>query len=101
LLYIRISFSEDGKQIFSYICGLFSKSKILMALKIGITIGDINGIGPEVIIKALGNPNILKTFTPVIYGSYKVLSYHKNIVKDINDQFSFSPAMPSKPFPVK
>ncbi|MEY3423124.1 MAG: 4-hydroxythreonine-4-phosphate dehydrogenase, partial [Bacteroidota bacterium] len=53
-----------------------------MALKIGITVGDINGIGPEVIIKALANPKILKTFTPVIYGSYKVLSYHKNIVKD-------------------
>lgn len=47
-----------------------------------MTIGDINGIGPEVIIKALANPKILKSFTPVIYGSYKVLSYHKNIVKE-------------------
>ncbi len=51
-------------------------------MKIGITIGDVNGIGPEVIIKALNDPRILRTFTPVIYGSYKVLSYHKNIVKD-------------------
>ncbi|MBK8516826.1 MAG: 4-hydroxythreonine-4-phosphate dehydrogenase PdxA [Saprospiraceae bacterium] len=58
-----------------------------MALKIGITIGDINGIGPEVIIKALANPKILKSFTPVIYGSYKVLSYHKNIVKESNISF--------------
>ncbi|MBK8348914.1 MAG: 4-hydroxythreonine-4-phosphate dehydrogenase PdxA [Saprospiraceae bacterium] len=51
-------------------------------MKIGITIGDINGIGPEVIIKALSDPRVLTSFTPVIYGSYKVMSYHKNIVKD-------------------
>jgi len=56
-------------------------------MKIGITIGDVNGIGPEVIIKALADSRILKTFTPVIYGSYKVLSYHKNIVKDSNIVF--------------
>lgn len=56
-------------------------------MKIGITIGDINGIGPEVIIKALSNPKVLSSFTPVIYGSYKVLSYHKNIVKESNIGF--------------
>lgn len=51
-------------------------------MKIGISIGDINGIGPEVIIKALSDPRIIKSFTPIIYGSYKVMSYHKNIVKE-------------------
>jgi 4-hydroxythreonine-4-phosphate dehydrogenase len=51
-------------------------------MKIGITIGDINGIGPEVVIKALSDARILNFCTPVIYGSYKVLSYHKNIVKE-------------------
>lgn len=56
-------------------------------MKIGITIGDINGIGPEVIIKALSDPRVLKYFTPVIYGSYKVMAYHKNIVKDSNINF--------------
>lgn len=56
-------------------------------MKIGITIGDINGIGPEIIIKALSDPRILKSFTPVVYGSYKVLSYHKNINKDSNINF--------------
>ncbi len=56
-------------------------------MKIGITIGDVNGVGPEVIIKALADPRILKSFTPIIYGSYKVLSYHKNIVKDSNINF--------------
>lgn len=56
-------------------------------MKIGITIGDINGIGPEVIIKALSDPRVLNLFTPVIYGSYKVMSYHKNIVKEGNVGF--------------
>ncbi|MBK6391740.1 MAG: 4-hydroxythreonine-4-phosphate dehydrogenase PdxA [Saprospiraceae bacterium] len=50
-------------------------------VKIGITIGDINGIGPEVIIKALRNPKILDFCIPVIYGSGKIISYYKNIVK--------------------
>jgi 4-hydroxythreonine-4-phosphate dehydrogenase len=56
-------------------------------LKIGITIGDVNGIGPEVIIKTLSNEKLLEYFTPIIYGSSKVMSYHKNIVKESNIQF--------------
>jgi 4-hydroxythreonine-4-phosphate dehydrogenase len=49
-------------------------------LKIGITIGDINGIGLEIILKTLSNPKMLDFCTPVVYGSSKVVSYHKNIV---------------------
>lgn len=45
--------------------------------KVGITQGDINGIGYEVIIKTLANPRILEICTPVVYGSSKVASYHK------------------------
>lgn len=56
-------------------------------IKIGITIGDMNGIGPEVIIKALSNPKVSSLFIPIIYGSSKIMSYHKNIVNDQN--FSF------------
>ena len=55
--------------------------------KIGITIGDVNGIGPEIIIKALSNPKLVERCTPIIYGSSKVLAYYKNIVKSHN--FSF------------
>ena len=40
-------------------------------LVIGITQGDSNGIGYEVIIKALSNANVLELFTPVVYGSSK------------------------------
>ncbi len=57
-------------------------------VKLGITIGDINGIGPEVIIKALNNDMLLNECVPIIYGSSKVMGYHKNIVKDPNFHFS-------------
>ena len=56
-------------------------------IRIGITIGDFNGIGPEVIIKALSNSKVTEHITAIIYGSSKVMAYHKNIVKDNN--FSF------------
>ena len=49
-------------------------------LKIGISIGDINGIGLEVILKTLIDERITKLCTPIIYGSSKIVSYHKNIV---------------------
>ena len=53
-------------------------------VKVGITIGDINVVGLEVILKTLCNPMVSKNITPVIYGSTKVVSYHKNIINDIN-----------------
>ncbi|MCB0568668.1 MAG: 4-hydroxythreonine-4-phosphate dehydrogenase PdxA [Phaeodactylibacter sp.] len=55
-------------------------------IKIGISIGDINGIGLEVILKTLSNPRIAEICTPVVYGSSKVISYHKNIV---GEEFEF------------
>lgn len=53
---------------------------------IGISIGDINGIGPEVILKAFDNRAILKSITPIIYGSTKVLTHHKNMTR-VETQF--------------
>ena len=52
----------------------------MQKMKIGITVGDINGIGLEVILKTLADAAILKYCVPVVYGSSKVVSYHKNIV---------------------
>ncbi|MFK7932584.1 MAG: 4-hydroxythreonine-4-phosphate dehydrogenase PdxA [Saprospiraceae bacterium] len=49
-------------------------------LKIGISMGDMNGVGLEVILKTLHNRKMLDMCVPVIYGSSKVVSYHKNIV---------------------
>jgi 4-hydroxythreonine-4-phosphate dehydrogenase len=55
-----------------------------MLHKIGITHGDINGIGYEVIMKALYDPKILDICTPVIYGLAKVATYHKKPL-ELND----------------
>jgi 4-hydroxythreonine-4-phosphate dehydrogenase len=55
-------------------------------IKIGITLGDINGIGPEVVIKALQDNRILTNCTVVIYGSTKVLAAHK---KTIEGEFAY------------
>jgi len=44
---------------------------------VGITIGDVNGIGPEVIVKALRDTRILASFTPIIYGTNKAISFYK------------------------
>lgn len=44
---------------------------------IGITHGDINGIGYEVILKAFSDTMILDLCTPVIYGSSKVMGFYK------------------------
>lgn len=64
-------------------------------LKIGITQGDINGIGYEVILKTLADPRMLELCIPVIYGSSKAIGYYKklleldhlsiNIVKSANE----------------
>ena len=59
----------------------------MVSIRAGITVGDINGIGLEVIIKTLSHPSITQLCTPVIYGSSKVVSYHKNIVNP--HEFSF------------
>lgn len=48
---------------------------------IGITIGDFNGIGPEIILKTLADIEITKFFTPVIYGSVKLLNKYRKLLQ--------------------
>lgn len=57
-------------------------------ITIGISCGDINGIGLEVILKALAFKNASSAFTTIVYGSTKVLAYHKNIISQENVQFN-------------
>ena len=59
-------------------------------LKIGITQGDTNGIGWEIILKALADPRMTELFTPVVYGSPKAAAYYRNTVAEI-EAFSFNP----------
>lgn len=49
---------------------------------IGITCGDINGIGPEVIVKALADTRILEQCTPVIFGSQKLVNFYRKAAGD-------------------
>ncbi|HRO75448.1 MAG TPA: 4-hydroxythreonine-4-phosphate dehydrogenase PdxA, partial [Crocinitomicaceae bacterium] len=51
-------------------------------IKIGITIGDINGIGPEVIIEALKDNRLYTDCTPIIYGSAKVMAFYKKNLEE-------------------
>ena len=50
-------------------------------IKVGISIGDYNGIGPEIIMKSLKDKSITDFFTPIIFGSGKLFTYQKNIFK--------------------
>ena len=46
---------------------------------IGITTGDLNGIGTEVIIKTLSDNRILDLCTPVIFSSNKVINFYRRL----------------------
>lgn len=54
---------------------------------IGITIGDINGIGPEVVMKSLSDNRILKMITPIIYAHGKVISFYRKQLEMEDFQF--------------
>ena len=49
-------------------------------IKLAITHGDINGVGYEVILKTFADSRMLEQCTPVLYGSSKVATYHKNLL---------------------
>lgn len=68
---------------------------------IGISCGDLNGIGMEVIMKTLSHPDIFDVCTPIVFASSKVASYHRkalemedfnfHILKDISDKTEGKP----------
>ena len=53
---------------------------------IGISVGDTNGIGPEVIVKAFDNPAMLELCTPVIFASSRLISFYK---KNLGSELTF------------
>ena len=50
-------------------------------IRIGITQGDINGIGYEVILKTFAEPEIFEICTPIVYGSPKLAAYHRKALE--------------------
>tara|TARA_B100001758_G_C18384706_1_gene599364 strand:- start:28 stop:1074 length:1047 start_codon:yes stop_codon:yes gene_type:complete len=67
-------------------------------IKVGISIGDLNGIGIEVILKTFKDNRMMDFCTPIIFGSSKVMSQHRkalgiqdfsfNMITTINDAHS-------------
>lgn len=49
--------------------------------KIGITHGDTNGVGYEVILKAFEDPTMLELCTPIVYGNSKIAAYHRKAME--------------------
>ena len=68
-------------------------------LVVGITQGDGNGIGYEVIIKSLADARILDSFTPVIYGSSKIFGFYRKQIHNIEqmDTFVINSARDARP----
>ena len=56
-------------------------------LKIGISIGDINGIGLEVILKTFKDRRMLDICTPIVFGSTKLINDYKKILSLENISF--------------
>lgn len=46
-------------------------------IRLGITHGDTNGVGYEVIMKCFSSNDILELCTPIVYGSSKIMNYHR------------------------
>jgi 4-hydroxythreonine-4-phosphate dehydrogenase len=58
-------------------------------IKVGITQGDINGIGYEVIIKTLIDARVMDMCTPIVYGSPKVGAFYRKTMSGV-DNFNFN-----------
>ena len=50
-------------------------------IKIGVTQGDTNGIGWEVILKSFANPMVVELCTPVIYGNRKAAEFYMSCIE--------------------
>ena len=55
---------------------------------LGFTCGDINGIGPELIIKTLSDNRILEFCTPVVFANNKLFNFYRKNLPDINFTFN-------------
>jgi 4-hydroxythreonine-4-phosphate dehydrogenase len=56
-------------------------------IKVGISQGDINGIGLEVILKTLNEPQLLDICTPVVFSSQKTINYYRKLIGMEDFQF--------------
>jgi 4-hydroxythreonine-4-phosphate dehydrogenase len=57
---------------------------------IGITIGDLNGIGTELIIKTFSDQRVLELCTPVVFASNKVINFYRKSIPELNFNYQSS-----------
>ena len=57
-------------------------------VKVGITHGDSNGIGYEILLNSFSDNRLTELLTPIIYGSSKVASYHRKVLKSKSIPFN-------------
>ena len=55
---------------------------------LAISVGDLNGIGPEIIIKTFSDKRILEFCTPVIFANHSVIGYHKKALSGIRFNYN-------------
>ena len=51
---------------------------------IGLSCGDVNGIGLELIIKTVSDSRLLEICTPVIFANNKVLNFYRKAIPSLN-----------------
>lgn len=49
-------------------------------LRVGITLGDVNGIGPELIVRAFEHHHLKEICVPILYGSSRVINIYKKVL---------------------
>lgn len=65
---------------------------------IGITIGDYNGIGCEILLKAFSDSRMFDYCIPVVYGSTKIIAYHKKMLQlETANHQHLKPGAPPQP----
>lgn len=57
-------------------------------VKVGISIGDLNGIGSEIILRSFEDPRMLDFCTPVLYANKRVVSF---LIRYFKVDFRFNP----------
>jgi 4-hydroxythreonine-4-phosphate dehydrogenase len=57
---------------------------------IGISCGDLNGVGLEIIIKTFSDHRLLEQCTPLIFASNKVINFYRKSIPDINFNYQSS-----------
>jgi 4-hydroxythreonine-4-phosphate dehydrogenase len=68
-----------------------NESNMIVSLQkpvVGITTGDLNGIGLECIIKIFSDQRVLEFCTPVVFGNNKVLNFYRKALPEVNINYN-------------